>query len=192
MLMTIVASILTATALIVCVPVAVLFLEVVAATALSNRGRSDRDPHLPRPRIAVLIPAHDESVGISATIEDVLVQINTGDRVLVVADNCSDDTAEIARSLGADVIETIAPPPEGDNQLCESRRSIDTGICTKGNLSLGLLREGSPDDVAGATRNIVRAVDGYSHIFSTADGVLQNTPPENYLTFVQTVREMIC
>jgi hypothetical protein len=94
--------------------------------------------------------------------------------------------------LGADVIETIAPPPEGDNELRESRRYIDPGICTKGNLNLGLLRDGSPDEVAMATRDIVRAVDGYSHIFSTADGVLENTPPENYITFVQTVQEMIC
>jgi cellulose synthase/poly-beta-1,6-N-acetylglucosamine synthase-like glycosyltransferase len=54
-------------------------------------------------RIAVLIPAHNESVGIIPTIEDVKQQLRPGDRIVVVADNCSDDTAAIAASLGAKV-----------------------------------------------------------------------------------------
>jgi hypothetical protein len=91
--------------------------------------------------------------------------------------------------LGADLIETIAPPPDGDNSLAESRRYIDPSICTKGNLQLGLLRDGSPDDVAEATRKIVEAVDGFAHVFSTADAVLPGTPPENFVAFVRTARE---
>ena len=51
----------------------------------------------------------------------------------------------------ADVIETLAPPAEGDNDLAESRRFLDTSICTKGNLSLHTLRDGSVDDVRRET-----------------------------------------
>jgi uroporphyrinogen-III decarboxylase len=92
--------------------------------------------------------------------------------------------------LGADVIETIAPPPEGDNDLAESRSHISPTICTKGNLSLGLLRDGTPDEVAGSARRIVEAVQGTRHIYSTADGVLLGTPPENYVAFIRTIREV--
>lgn len=90
--------------------------------------------------------------------------------------------------FGADVIETVAPPPEGDNKLAESRRHLDPGICSKGNLSLLLLRDGTPEDVTEATRAMVRAVRGYCHIHSTADAVLEGTSPENYLAFVETAR----
>jgi len=88
-----------------------------------------------------------------------------------------------------DVLETIAPPPEGDNDLAESRRSLDPAICTKGNLSLLLLRDGTAQQVAEATRAMVAAVRGYAHIHSTADAVLTGTPPENFIAFVRTARE---
>ncbi len=94
-------------------------------------------------------------------------------------------------TLGADVIETIAPPPEGDNDLAESRRHIDRRICTKGNLNLRLLRDGSPPEIEAQVRKIVSDVDGYAHIFSTADGVLEGTKPENFVTFVRAMRETL-
>ncbi len=88
-----------------------------------------------------------------------------------------------------DVVETLAPPPEGDNDLAESRRALDPAICTKGNLSLLLLRDGTPDEVAEATREMVAATRGFAHIHSTADAVLTGTPPENFIAFVRTARE---
>jgi cellulose synthase/poly-beta-1,6-N-acetylglucosamine synthase-like glycosyltransferase len=56
-------------------------------------------------RLAVLIPAHNESSGIVATLDSLRPQLKAGDRLLVVADNCSDDTASIAVQNGAEVIE---------------------------------------------------------------------------------------
>lgn len=92
-------------------------------------------------------------------------------------------------TLGADVIETIAPPPEGDNDLTESRRFIHPNICTKGNFNLNLLREGTPDQIAEETRQMIASVRGWKHILSTADAVLPGTPPENFIAFVKTTRE---
>jgi hypothetical protein len=107
--------------------------------------------------------------------------------------NCG-HTSKLIRSgtfnmLGADVIETIAPPPEGDNDLRESRKHIAFGICTKGNLNLRLLRDGTPAAVIEQTRAMVDAVRGWSHIYSTADAVLPGTPPENFVAFIRTVRD---
>ena len=93
-------------------------------------------------------------------------------------------------TLGADVIETIAPPPEGDNDLAESRKHINPNICTKGNFNLHLLRDGNPDQIANRTQKMVESVRGWKHIFSTADGVLPGTPPENYTAFVKTARKV--
>jgi uroporphyrinogen-III decarboxylase len=93
-------------------------------------------------------------------------------------------------TLGAHVIETIAPPPEGDNDLAESRRHLDRSICSKGNVNLHLLRDGTTCDIETATRGMVEAVRGYPHVLSTADGVLQGTPAENFITFVTTARQL--
>jgi len=91
--------------------------------------------------------------------------------------------------LGADVIETIAPPPEGDNDLWESRQHLSPKTCSKGNLSLNLLRHGSVPDVEQVTVQMVRAVHGYTHIHSTADAVYAETPAENLIAFLQTARQ---
>jgi hypothetical protein len=91
--------------------------------------------------------------------------------------------------LGADVIETIAPPPEGDNDLSESRRHLDKAICSKGNMNLQILRHGDKESISRNIRGILDAVKGYPHIFSTADAVLPGTSAENYIQFVNELRE---
>ncbi|MEW6512075.1 MAG: uroporphyrinogen decarboxylase family protein [Bacteroidota bacterium] len=93
-------------------------------------------------------------------------------------------------TLGADLIETIAPPPEGDNDLAASRKRLDCRICSKGNLNLRLLRDGSPEEIKIETEKIAAAVDSYPHVISTADAVLQGTQPENYITFVRSARAL--
>ncbi len=83
-------------------PVWVLFLQVLLA-CLPVRLRSSAQRS--RPRVAVLIPAHNESSMIVATLNTIRPQLLEGDRLLVVADNCSDDTAALARAAGAEVVE---------------------------------------------------------------------------------------
>lgn len=93
--------------------------------------------------------------------------------------------------MGADVIETIAPPPEGDNLLEESRKFLDPRICTKGNFSLGLLRDGTPSEICRKAAGLVQAVRGYPHIFSTADAVLSGTPGENFIALVTSLHDAL-
>jgi hypothetical protein len=95
----------------------------------------------------------------------------------------------VFNTLGADLIETIAPPPEGDNDLAESRGAIDRGICTKGNLNLRLLRDGAPAEISAGVRAMAGEVRGSAHVLSTADAVLQGTPPENFAAFVASACE---
>jgi cellulose synthase/poly-beta-1,6-N-acetylglucosamine synthase-like glycosyltransferase len=53
----------------------------------------------------VLIPAHNEASAIAGTLACIHRQLKPGDRVLVVADNCTDQTADIAAAAGAVVLE---------------------------------------------------------------------------------------
>jgi cellulose synthase/poly-beta-1,6-N-acetylglucosamine synthase-like glycosyltransferase len=53
----------------------------------------------------VVIPAHNEERGIGPTLAALKVELSAVDSVLVVADNCTDDTAAVARRAGATVIE---------------------------------------------------------------------------------------
>ena len=82
-------------------PVVVVFCEVMLAitgTTNSSRRHGERRP------LAVLIPAHNESSMIAATLRSILPQLGDGDRLVVIADNCTDDTAKIASWEGAEVI----------------------------------------------------------------------------------------
>lgn len=55
--------------------------------------------------LAVLIPAHNEALVLGRTLQTLMPTLPPGSRVLVVADNCTDTTAEIARQHGAEAIE---------------------------------------------------------------------------------------
>jgi cellulose synthase/poly-beta-1,6-N-acetylglucosamine synthase-like glycosyltransferase len=53
----------------------------------------------------VLVPAHNEAEVIGATLADIIPQLSSCDRLVVVADNCTGSTAAIAREAGAEVVE---------------------------------------------------------------------------------------
>jgi cellulose synthase/poly-beta-1,6-N-acetylglucosamine synthase-like glycosyltransferase len=86
-------------------PVAMFFLEIVAAIVLRGRDDQSFTERTLRPRVAVLVPAHNESAVLQLTIADIQAQLHQNDRLLVVADNCSDDTARVAAAAGAEVVE---------------------------------------------------------------------------------------
>ncbi|KUM36594.1 glycosyl transferase [Arthrobacter sp. EpRS71] len=57
--------------------------------------------------VTVLVPAHNESAGITETLHSLNNQTHRPDRIIVVADNCTDDTEELALAQGAEVIRTV-------------------------------------------------------------------------------------
>ena len=68
-----------------------------------------------RLRFDVVVPAHDEEAGIERTVRSLLALDWPAHRyrVLVVADNCSDRTAERARAAGAEVLVRDDPTRRG-------------------------------------------------------------------------------
>ncbi|MCU0565149.1 MAG: glycosyltransferase family 2 protein [Oculatellaceae cyanobacterium Prado106] len=92
-----------AIALLLAIPVLVLFGECLAAFWFS---KDEKEPVAQSaPSTAILMPAHNEAAVIRPVLEGLLSQLSEQDRVVVIADNCSDETAAIARSTGVTVIE---------------------------------------------------------------------------------------
>ena len=81
---------------------AIILLVQVAASFLP--ARRTRPLPAPRPfRFAVLVPAHDEALVIGRTLASIFPQLSENDRVVVIADNCTDETGRIAEDAGAEV-----------------------------------------------------------------------------------------
>ena len=85
-------------------PVGFLTLAFTVEVLVGLRA-SRRDPALPFDGAAtIVVPAHDEAAGITATVEKLRAAAGASANILVVADNCSDGTALLASDAGADVI----------------------------------------------------------------------------------------
>lgn len=74
--------------------------------------------------ITALIPAHNEATCIEATLRSLLSQSHAPQRIVVVADNCTDDTVAIARSVGVEVIETIGNTHKKAGALNQALRRV--------------------------------------------------------------------
>lgn len=86
------------------------YLLVLSAAGLLRPGSTPAPSTITR-RFAILIPAHDEASVIERLLRSLQAQSHPRDRfdVYVVADNCTDATAEIARRSGAIVHERHDP-----------------------------------------------------------------------------------
>lgn len=73
----------------------------------AGRGAAPASVPISPMRFCCVVPAHDEAAGIADCVRGILACERGPHRldVVVVADNCSDDTAELARAAGARVLE---------------------------------------------------------------------------------------
>ncbi len=95
---------------------AVLYLLVPAVAALFYRRRESEVTG--DTQVVVLIPAHDEEGSIAQSVRAFEAQTYPAERfeVVVVADNCTDDTARLARAAGAEVLVRDEPDVRGKGQ----------------------------------------------------------------------------
>lgn len=115
---------LTALVVLLAVPVLLLAVEIVCAVLtvrqveLERRARSSGVS----PAVAIVVPAHNETKIIGKTLKKLRHQLSASDRLVVVADNCTDDTAEIAAHHGAEVVVRKVPDQRGKGY------ALDAGI----------------------------------------------------------------
>jgi cellulose synthase/poly-beta-1,6-N-acetylglucosamine synthase-like glycosyltransferase len=103
----------TTMAILLAVPVTVVSLEIIVAIVLPQRQLHGGQINRFRGRVAVLVPAHNECTAVLQTLEEVKAQLRPGDRLVIIADNCTDNTASIAAAASADVVERNDPPRIG-------------------------------------------------------------------------------
>ena len=87
---------------IVLIPIATFSLQCFLSLLPGRENEFDKDK---LPRLAVLIPSHNEEAIVSGILQDVKSQMQESDRAIVIADNCEDRTAEVAKSHGAEAFE---------------------------------------------------------------------------------------
>lgn len=83
---------------------AVSLLPLTRPESIEGQLRGGAD--LLHSRITVVIPAHNEQSTLPATLTALREQSRVPDRVIVVADNCSDRTGDVARAAGCIVLES--------------------------------------------------------------------------------------
>lgn len=94
------------------------YLGVLALLAFERRPRTAPDEDT---RFSIVVPAHNEEVGITDTVESLLALDWPADRftVVVVADNCEDATARRAEAAGARVLERFNEDKRGKGYALE-------------------------------------------------------------------------
>ena len=88
-----------------------IFYQIVIGLFGFKKETKDYADHEPESRFLVLIPAHNEERVIGQLLDSIAMQEYPAEliHVFVVADNCSDHTAAVARARGATVYERADP-----------------------------------------------------------------------------------
>lgn len=83
--------------------------------------KQEKKNYTPKNKFALLIAAHNEEVVISSLIESMLKLDYPKDMydVFVIADNCTDDTAKIAKGYGVNVCERFSEDKKGKGYALE-------------------------------------------------------------------------
>ncbi len=88
----------------------ILFVECIAAclsaVPYQQKRYDDEDTQdIKDKKVTVLVPAHNEETVIRSTLENLKAELGNKHELLLIADNCTDATVEIANALGVTVIE---------------------------------------------------------------------------------------
>ncbi len=94
----------TAISAILVIPVAVFLVECLASL-IYKPSRRQTISDVQEPNLAILMPAHNEASVIGVTLNAMVSQVANSKQIVVVADNCTDNTAALARGFGVTVLE---------------------------------------------------------------------------------------
>jgi len=149
--MAVITILFDAIAALAAIPSYILLVQVASSLKSGNRPEAGNPLAA---RFTVLIPAHDEEAGLLAVLTEAAKQLSPADRLLVVADNCVDNTAAVARAFGASVVERFDPALRGKGY------ALDFGIRA--------LRDDPPDVVIVLDADCLAGRDSLSMIASLA------------------------
>ena len=98
--MTLISLLFSLVFVVLTIPVLMFVIEVLGSLLPTKQAVNLSDETAPGP-VAIIVPAHNEGENIRPTLNDIREQLRPIDRLVVIADNCDDNTAMIAREEGA-------------------------------------------------------------------------------------------
>ena len=87
------------------IQIVILSIECVSSLLPEDIKSKSAQNQITRPSITVLVPAHNEEKVIGRALTALVPQLTVKDQLVVIADNCTDNTAKLSCQLGATVIE---------------------------------------------------------------------------------------
>ena len=141
--------------------------------------------------VTILIPAHNEEVGVAETVRAVRAISPLAQHILVVADNCTDQTAAIAEAAGAEVIQRFSQTERGKGYALAhgrdhlaSTRAPDVVIVLDADCRL---KEGSVERLAAGAMSTGRPIQAVNLL--SADR--QASPLTQVSSFAMVVKNLI-
>ncbi|MEV0675830.1 glycosyltransferase family 2 protein [Actinosynnema sp. NPDC050436] len=128
--------------------------------------------------VSMVIPAHNEEASIADTIRSCRAQSYPIDQIIVVADNCSDRTAEIARAMGVVVLEGEGGSKASAQNMALSRITSDAVVALDADATL------SPRAVEQMMDTLRR---GYAGTCPSALPADTSTPYSRYRTLYHAI-----
>ena len=90
--------------------------------------------------------------------------------------------------MGIDLFETLSPKPEGNIiSLADAFSKLNPDICTRGNVSLSLMINGTPKEIKDEVKKIIDAAQGRKHIIAASDYLVYDVPEENVIALCEAV-----
>lgn len=86
--------------------------------------RPEATPDPVRTEVMIIVPAHDEAAILEGRLAALVAAAAGRARILLVADNCTDSTAEIARRLGVQVVERFDNERRGKGFALDFARQV--------------------------------------------------------------------
>jgi len=142
------------------VPGLVLLIEVLFAKLRDDVSGSSAEPP---PSFRVLIPAHDEAGGLGECLRALKPLLPSPETALVVADNCTDDTAAIAKAEGVEVLVRDVPELRGKGYALQhglDHLALDPPECIVFLDADSSYVRGAPADLAELVKATGRPVQG--------------------------------
>lgn len=99
-------------------------LTITPGDSVAGRQLSVSTPRRPHQRLVALLPAHDEESGLPPALRSLAAQTVRPDRVVVIADNCTDDTVGVAEAHGAEVLVTVGNTAKKAGALNQALRRL--------------------------------------------------------------------
>lgn len=137
------------------IPLAAFSAELLAGLTPSRRRNSEADPAC----TIILVPAHNEEGGIAAMLADLKGVAPLGTRIMVIADNCTDRTAKIARAAGVLTVERHEPAYRGKGYALAHGQAAIAALALPPEVVIVLdadcrLSPGSVEALSGAARTL--------------------------------------